>query len=279
MKILFWILAILSLLVSLFVSFICYMSHGIGLNGTIIGEIVCIVGMLAIVVSVICVVLGIIKLCKDNVKKAVIFALVGVVYSGIIIAGIFIEDAVDTMMMEQYTTERNEQLYGENWNTPSDLDEIPELYQEELNKYYVAVRDKWSADKLMELGVVSMPEYYGDVSLDNIGFALKDINSDGNEELMIGTVAPVKEGGTAIFCIYSDPKNPFLNLISTEGETYYLHFDDADGIYMAEISGENAVWLLEAKENESIVDITYQESVLEPADRMTLEMIPFSKYK
>lgn len=45
---------------------------------------------------------------------------------------------------------------------------------------------------------MSMPEHYGDVSLDNIGFALKDINSDGNEELMIGTVAPVKEGGTAI---------------------------------------------------------------------------------
>ena len=90
MKILFWILAILSIPVGLFVSIVCYMSHGLGLTGTGLGEVVCIAGMLAAVICIVCMVLGIIKLRKGDVKKAIVFALAGVAYCGIIIAGIFI---------------------------------------------------------------------------------------------------------------------------------------------------------------------------------------------
>ena len=130
MKILFWILAILSIPVSLFVSFICYMIYGLDLAGTGFGEVVCVAGMLALVVCVVGAVLGIIKLRKGNVKKAIAFALAGVVYSGIIIAGIFIDDAADTMLLEKDIAERNDQLYGENWNAHPALEGIPELYQE-----------------------------------------------------------------------------------------------------------------------------------------------------
>ena len=130
MKILFWIFAILSISVSLFVSFICYMIHGLGFAGTGFGAVVCVAGMLALVVCVIGVVLGVVKLRKGNVKKAIAFALVGVVYSGIIIAGIYIDDAADTMLLEKDIAARNDQLYGENWNAPPAIEGIPELYQE-----------------------------------------------------------------------------------------------------------------------------------------------------
>ena len=85
MKILFWILAILSIAVGLFVSVVCYMSHGLGLAGTGIGEVVCIVGMLAAVICMICTVLGSKRLRKGDAKRAVVFAVAGLVYCGIIL--------------------------------------------------------------------------------------------------------------------------------------------------------------------------------------------------
>lgn len=278
MKILFWIFAILSIPAGFFTSIVCYFSQGLGLTGTVIGDIVCIAGMFSIFVSVICAVLGVIKLRKGNVKKAVAFALAGVAYSGIILAGIFIDSSVDTVLMEKDTAVRNEQLYGENWDDAPAIEGIPKLYQQELSKYYAAIRDKWPSDQLMDLGAVAMSDYYGDASLDNIGFVLMDLNGDSVNELLIGSTAPVEEGGTVIFCIYSNPENPFLNLTSTEGETYYLHSGEVDGVYVAEIGGADASWLLKAKDGESILDITYQEGVMNSADRLVLEMTPFSSY-
>ncbi|MBQ2449235.1 MAG: hypothetical protein IIV70_06135 [Peptococcaceae bacterium] len=146
MKMLFWILAILSIPVGLFTSIVCYFSQGLGLTGTVIGKAVCFAGVFAVAVSIICAVLGIIGLRKGNAKKAVVFALAGALYSGIIIAGIFADDAVDTMQMEKEMVNRNEQLYGENWDAAPVIEGIPELYQEELNKYYVAIKDKWHSD-------------------------------------------------------------------------------------------------------------------------------------
>lgn len=279
MKIIFWILAIISILVSLFVSFICYVSRGLGLYGTVFGDVVCILGTLAFVVSIVCMVFGIIKLRKGNVKKAVILALIGLLYSGLMIGGLYIDDVAGTMQMEKETAAYYRQLYGEDWDTPSALDGIPELYEKELNKYYAAVRNKMPADQLVNIGAATMVEYYGDASLENIGFILMDVNGDGIDELLVGTVSPVEEGGTAIFCIFSSPEDPFLTLDATEDKIYYLHSGEAEGTCMAEISGENAAWLLGVYEGESFVDITYQEGALDPADRLTLEMIPFSRYK
>ena len=285
MKILFWILAILSIPVGLFVSFICYVIHGLGFAGTGFGEVVCVAGMLALVVSVIGVVFGVIKLRKGNVKKAIAFALVGVVYSGIMIAGIYIDDVANTMQLEKDIAERNDQLYGENWNAPPAIDGIPELYQEVLNKFYVAVRDEWPRDQIVDVATTEMAGYFGDASLDNIGFILMDVNGDGVNELMIGTTAPVDESGTAIFCIYSDPNGPHNTLDGVEGQIYYLH-PGQGGTHMAEIGGSyvpedgtKGYWLFGAYEDDRIVDINFQEGTLDPANRLTLEMIPFSQYK
>ena len=279
MKLLFWILAILSIPIGLFVSVFCRVTLGLDLYCTIFGMIVCIVGMLAVVVSILCMVLGIIRLRKGNAKKAVALALVAIVFSGIMIAGIYVDDTVDTMRMDKDIAEHNVQLYGEDWAAVPAIEGIPELYQEVLNKFYAVVRDQWSAEQLLDLGAMTMTERYGDAPLDNIGFLLMDVNGDSVNELLIGTVNPVEEGGTEIFCMYSDPENPYINLQSIEGEVYYLHSGETSGAFIAEIGGENAAWLLAAEEGESIVGITYQEGAMDPAGRLTLEMIPFSSYK
>lgn len=279
MKILFWILAILSIPVGLFVSVVCYMSHGLGLIGTGFGEVVCLVGMVAAVVCIACTVLGIIKLRKGNAKKALVFALVGVAYCGVIIAGIYIDDAVDTKLLEKSIAERNVQLYGENWDAPPPIEGIPELYQEVLNKYYAVVRDEWPADQLMDLGAVAMAEHYGDAPLDNIGFVLMDLNGDNLDELVIGAVAQAGQQGNAVFCIYSDPQNPSYVINGVEGKLYYLHSGETDGTYEAEIVGHHSAWVIETAESENTFDFNLKEGAMDPAGRMTLDLIPFSSYK
>ena len=286
MKILFWLLAIASIPFSLFITIVSWFANGLGLSGTPIGEVVTILGMLAAVVSIVCVVLGIIKLCKGNVKKAVTFAVVAAAYPAVILAGMYIDDAVHGILMERDIANRNEQIYGENWDAPPAIDGIPELYQEVLNKFYVAVRDEWSGDQMIGMSTLEMEKYYGDASLDNIGFILMDVNADGFDELMIGTTAPVEEGGTAIFCMYSDPECPHDTLNGVQGELYYLHpgeggtyVAEIGGSYMPEVGDTKGYWLLGAYEDERIVDIMHQEGSMDPAGRLTLEMIPFSQYK
>ena len=279
MKILFWILAILSIAVGLFVSVVCYMSHGLGLTGTGIGEVVCIVGMLAAVICMICTVLGSKKLRKGDAKRAVVFAVAGLVYCGIIIGGIFLDDAVDTLLLKKSIAERNAQLYGENWDAPPAIEGIPERYQEVLNKYYAVIRDQWPAERLMNLGAVSMAEYYGDAPLDNIGFVLMDLNGDKVDELVIGAVAQAEQQGNEIFCIYSDPQNPSYVINGVEGKLYYLHSGEADGTYEAEIVGHHSAWVIETAERENTFDFNLKEGAMDPDGRMTLDLIPFSRYK
>ena len=286
MKILFWILAILTIPAGFFISFVCYMSHGLDLFGTGFGELVCVVGMLTLPVCIVCAALGFIKQRKGSVKKAIALVLAGAAYCGIIIAGYFIDDAVHSVLMDKDIANRNEQLYGENWDAAPNIEGIPELYQEVLNKFYAVVRDEWPAEELVDLSAMEMANYYGDASLDNIGFILMDVNGDGVDELMIGTTAPVEEGGTAIFCMYSDPENPFVNLHGEEEKIYHLHPGEGStyvaeigGTYVAENGSTDGVWLLKAEEGTNLVDITYQEVAMDPAGRLTLEMIPFSQYK
>ena len=278
MKLLFWILAILSIPAGLLMSVTCWLSEGLGLVGTGLGLGVVYAGMISVIVSIVCMVLGLKQLRKGDAKKAVAFALVGVIYSGVILAGIYIDDVMHTKQLEKDIAERNEEKYGEGWDEAPAIEGIPELYQEVLNKFYVAVRDQWPEDQLIDLAALSMAEYYGDASLDNVGFALMDVNSDGVDELVIGSTAPVEEGGTLIFCMYSDPENPYVNLSGVEGKSYYLHFSE-ENTYVAEIKDADAAWLLGAEEGSNMVDITYQEGALDPAGRLVLEMIPFAQYK
>ena len=279
MKILFWILVAVSLPAGLFMSIVCYFSNGLDLAFTNIGVVICYLGMLSVVVSIVCAVLGIIQLRKGNVKKAVGLAVAGVVYSGIILAGVFVDDAIHSVRLEKSIAERHEQMYGENWDAAPAIDGIPKLYQEVLNKYYAVVRDRWPADELMGLGALSMADYYGDESLENIGFVLMDLNGDNCNELVIGNAASEEGSGTEIFCIYSDPENPHYSINSVEGQTYYLHHGETEGTYDVEILGRDAAWEIAPAETENTFDFSLWEGVKDPAGRITLEIIPFSQYK
>lgn len=279
MKYLFWILLILSIPVGLFTSIISFFIQGLGFSGTVIGEVADILGMFSFVVCIVCLVLGIIRLRKGNVKKAIVCTLVALGYCAAIWAGIVIDEALITVMHNKSVAEREEQMYGENWNDAPAIGGIPPLYQEVLNKYYAVVRDRWSGDALMDLGAVAMADYYGDSPLDNIGFALMDLNGDNLDELVIGAVAQPGKQGSEVFCIYFDPENPHYFINSVEADVYYLHAGESDGTYAAEIAGSDMAWVIKPAESENDIDFNLREEAMDPSGRMTLELIPFSQYK
>lgn len=279
MKFLFWILAVLSLPVGLFMSFFSYLVDGLGFTGTGFGKVVCIIGIPAFAVCIVCTVLGIIRFRKGNVKKALTAVLIGLGYCAAIVAGFAIDEAVDTLLLEKSIADRKEQMYGKNWNAAPAIDGIPKRYQEVLNQYYAVVRDEWPADQLINLGAVSMADYYGDAPLDNIGFALMDLNGDHVEELVIGTVAQTDQQANTIFCIYSDPQNPHYFINSVEGDVYYLHSDEAGGTYEVEIAGEDSAWVIVPAQSKNTFDFSLREEPLDPAGRMTVLLTPFSQYK
>lgn len=278
MKILSWILLILSIPAGLFMSFLGYLSHGLGLTFTLFGEIVSILGMLSLVVCTVLSVMGIIRLRRGDVKKAFCCSLIAFGYCLAIVAGSYIDDTIHSTQYKKRIVQRNEQLYGQNWDAPPAIEGIPELYQQVLNKFYAVVRDRWSADQLIDLGAVTMPDYYGDASLDNIGFTLLDLNGDQIDELLIGAVASGQQGNE-IFCIYTDPENPFYAINSVEGDVYYLHSGETEGTYLVEIAGAESGWVIEPAETENTFWFNHQEGAMDPAGRMVLELTPFSQYK
>ena len=151
-------------------------------------------------------------------------------------------------------------------------------YERLLNEIYATVRDNWDADRLMGLGLVAMPEYYGDKSLENIGFALMDLNGDGIDELVVGTSAPV-EGANVVFCVYENPVEPFYFINSVEGYTYYLHESEAEGTYTAERMGTDRAFAICPAEEVGVIDFDVLEGAMDPAGRLILEMIPFAHFK
>ena len=278
MKILFWILAIASVLAGLFISVVGHFSYGLGLYFGVVGKVACIAGMLSAAVCVICAVLGIIKLRKGDMKKAIVFVVVGLLYCGVTFGGMMLDELVYGIRLENSIEDRKEQMYGEDWNSAPAIEGIPELYQEMLNEVYALVRDE-NTENLMEFGLVALSEHYGDASLENIGFSLMDLDGDGVDEMLIGTAAPVEEGGTVIAAVYSDPENPFCFPGSYEEEFYYLHAGESEGSYLLENSKTGTVWVIEPS-TESILDVSdYQGEALEPSGRLEVEMIPFAQYK
>lgn len=68
-------------------------------------------------------------------------------------------------------------------------EEIPAAYREILDRYYLAVSEQWNAGQLNEeeLNILCRYCYEGE-ALENIGYLVRDLDGDGTQELLIGTI-------------------------------------------------------------------------------------------
>lgn len=103
------------------------------------------------------------------------------------------------------------------------------LYSEVLNKHLTAINEKWDGNKLEDEKMSSM---YVDLAsgdgnvLDKVGYAYRDINHDGIEELLIGEIADADWKGV-IYDIYTMVDRKPAHVISGWDRNRYFDWEDS----------------------------------------------------
>ncbi len=101
------------------------------------------------------------------------------------------------------------------------------LYDDVLAKYVQAVNEGWDANKLEEEEMSSEFYYMGSSAggLDNIGFAYRDINVDGIDELLMGDMAD--DDNLIVYDVYTMVDRKPAHVVSgTARDRYYDYEDD-----------------------------------------------------
>lgn len=99
-------------------------------------------------------------------------------------------------------------------------------YSDLINTYTTALNEKWNGGKLMENELnYMMADCYGSDPLKNIGFAVKDLDGNGIDELIIGTTSSVTDDfySKLIFEVYTlNSKGVCVKVLnSVERNRYY----------------------------------------------------------
>ena len=120
------------------------------------------------------------------------------------------------------------------------------VYKEQMDLIYQALSKEWSIDKYFENDISSLiSNHYDGNPLENVGYALKDLDGDGKEELLISAVSKDASGGM-LYDVYSAPNGKVVHVLSGhERNRYYLQWME-EGAYMianeASNSAFNSAW-------------------------------------
>lgn len=141
--------------------------------------------------------------------------------------------------------------------TPDEPDQIPKgdnaeesdygPYAAIIDQYHTALLEQWDEEQLFEHELCHMAAYHYDgAPLQNLGYALMDLDGDGSSELIIG---PVSGDGTGpiLYDLYTAPDGAAKRLaVSHERNRYYLEWLEDDAMYMianeAANSAANSAW-------------------------------------
>ena len=289
MKALYVIISILLCVVYIFASLLFYVTDiSYSLTGTlqIVYRVFTALGTLVAPLGIVGVILGFRYRKREQSRKALLYTFGGfLMIMGVSLCFLFL-NSFGGNWVNRSLYAALQQHYGEDFDAPSNYEELPETYQIILDKKYVVVRDRWDRDALMEREHLSwkMPQFYGENSLENIGFCLLDLNGDGSEELLIGEVTP--EGTpNAIFSVYTAPDAPQQVFQTYDTMLHYLH-KQADGTYLLECAveystGEKETYVLTltVPENNRTAKAAEVEATVDAADRCYVELIPFANYR
>lgn len=289
MKVLYIITSILLCLVYIMASIVFYVtdiSNSLSGNIQIIYRAFAAIGTLIAPLGIFGVIMGFRYRKRDDSSRALLCTFGGfILILGLSVCYALFNSLGGNLVNESLRTAL-EQDYGEDWDAPSNYEQLPETYQVILDKKYVVVRDRWDRDALIQREHLSwkLPEFYGENSLENIGFCLLDLNGDGAEELLIGQVSEEGEP-TVILSVYSDPESPQQVFQTYDTMVHYLHRQD-DGTYLVECdveydTGEKEVYMLELTYgvNGNPVSNTAVDAEPDPANRCYVELIPFAEYR
>lgn len=170
-------------------------------------------------------------------------------------------------------TEENSERVPAPEETPTTL----EAYATVIGEYYTVLEEGWDAAQVMEAGLNYMvADSFFSAPLEDIGYAVTDLDGDGTEELAIGSMTEDAFFGKMIFSLYTldDSGVPRLLFDGTERNRYYY----AGGFHFANLGSSNwnesFVTTLKLEDGE-MIDMTY---TTEPADYVQMKLTPFSQW-
>ena len=91
------------------------------------------------------------------------------------------------------TTEPTTEITTEPANEATEADPAEgdlAIYAEAISRYYTALSEQWNEEAYFEYELSALAaSYYDGNALDNVGYAFRDVDGDGNNELFIGAIA------------------------------------------------------------------------------------------
>ena len=142
-------------------------------------------------------------------------------------------------------------------DVPSDSADT--AYTRQIERYYTAISEQWDENAYFDNEMSSLAAYYYEGNaLDNIGFALIDLDGDESRELIIGAIMNA-ETDPLVFEIWTlKDDEPVMLAQSGSRNRYYLQYAEDGGIWSVAYEAENgaanhAVYYLQLTEGEFAV--------------------------
>lgn len=160
---------------------------------------------------------------------------------------------------------------------PEETPSVEQAYVVVIGEYYTALEQRWNGAELMEDGLNYMAaDCYGDEPLENLGYAIVDLDGDGVQELLIGPIKADEFFDKMIFSLYTLDENGVNKLVfdGTERNRYYYAGENRFANQGSSAYNDSFETTLKLEEGE-MIDMTYTTA---PEDYVQLELTPFSQW-
>ena len=160
---------------------------------------------------------------------------------------------------------------------PEETPTVEQAYAVVIGEYYTALEQRRNGSELMEAGLNYMAaDCYGDAPLENLGYAIADIDGDGVQELLIGTIKADEFYEKMVFSLYTLDESGVNKLVfdGTERNRYYYAGENRFANLGSSAFNDSFETTVKLQEGE-MIDMTYTTA---PADYVQLELTPFSQW-
>lgn len=166
------------------------------------------------------------------------------------------------------------QLPGDS-STGDSLSTIPEAYSALLDCYSEAISETWDSAALMDANLpYLLTLVYGENPLENIGYAISDVEGDGSPELLIGSLTGDEYFGKMIFALYTLNQDGAVSLLFESGEkNRYYYVGENRFANLGQFSANEYFETTLKLEDSEMIDMTY---TTQPADYVQFQLQPFS---
>ena len=160
---------------------------------------------------------------------------------------------------------------------PEETPTVEQAYAVVIGEYYTALEQRRNGAELMEAGLNYMAaDCYGDAPLENLGYAIADIDGDGVQELLIGTIKADEFYEKMVFSLYTMDENGVNKLVfdGTERNRYYYAGENRFANLGSSAFNDSFETTVKLEEGE-MIDMTYTTA---PESYVQPELTPFSQW-